>query len=44
MTIGAHPARALISHVMPVDRAAEAFDLLDKHPSEVLRLVFEFKE
>ncbi|PZG12222.1 zinc-binding dehydrogenase [Nonomuraea aridisoli] len=37
-------ARALVSHVMPVDQAAEAFDLLDKHQSEVLQLVFEFKE
>lgn len=37
-------AGELISHVMPVDRAADAFDLLDKHQSEVLQLVFEFKE
>ncbi|NJP89542.1 zinc-binding dehydrogenase [Nonomuraea sp. FMUSA5-5] len=37
-------ARELVSHIMPVDRAAEAFDLLDKHQSEVLQLVFEFKE
>ena len=34
----------LISHVVPVDSAAEAFDLLDQHPSEVLQLVFAFEE
>ncbi|MEV4011691.1 zinc-binding alcohol dehydrogenase [Nonomuraea angiospora] len=34
----------LISHVVPVDRAAEAFDLIDKHQSEVLQLVFTFEE
>ncbi|MEV0618127.1 zinc-binding alcohol dehydrogenase [Nonomuraea sp. NPDC050404] len=37
-------AAGLISHVMPIDRAAEAFDLLDKHQSEVLQLVFDFEE
>ncbi|MEV1240557.1 zinc-binding alcohol dehydrogenase [Nonomuraea sp. NPDC050022] len=34
----------LISHVVPVGSAPEAFDLLDKHPSEVLQLVFGFEE
>ncbi|MEW9547486.1 zinc-binding alcohol dehydrogenase [Nonomuraea sp. NPDC050783] len=34
----------LITHVVPVERAAEAFDLLDKHQSEVLQLVFHFEE
>ncbi|WP_433511714.1 zinc-binding dehydrogenase [Nonomuraea sp. CA-143628] len=34
----------LISHVVPVGSAPEAFDLLDKHPSEVLQLVFAFEE
>ncbi|MFI7697728.1 zinc-binding alcohol dehydrogenase [Nonomuraea sp. NPDC049480] len=34
----------LITHVVPVERAAEAFDLLDKHQSEVLQLVFRFEE
>ncbi|MCK2221780.1 zinc-binding dehydrogenase [Actinomadura sp. ATCC 31491] len=34
----------LITHVVPVERAAEAFDLLDKHQSEVLQLVFQFEE
>ncbi|WP_246083383.1 zinc-dependent alcohol dehydrogenase [Nonomuraea diastatica] len=37
-------ARDLVTHVVPVERAAEAYDLLDKHPSEVLQLVFDFKE
>lgn len=41
---GEADARKLVSHVMPVDRAAEAFDLLDQHPSEVLQLVVEFEE
>ncbi|MGW0198473.1 zinc-dependent alcohol dehydrogenase [Nonomuraea sp. NPDC003201] len=34
----------LISHVVPVERAEEAFDLIDKHQSEVLQLVFTFEE
>ncbi|MGW0477935.1 zinc-dependent alcohol dehydrogenase [Nonomuraea sp. NPDC003214] len=34
----------LISHVVPVDDAADAFDLIDKHQSEVLQLVFAFEE
>ncbi|MEV0597476.1 zinc-dependent alcohol dehydrogenase [Nonomuraea cavernae] len=34
----------LVSHVVPVERAAEAFDLIDLHPSEVLQLVFQFEE
>ena len=37
-------ARALVSHVVPVDAAPAAFDLLDRHQSQVLQLVFEFKE
>ncbi|GAA3314893.1 hypothetical protein GCM10020219_030050 [Nonomuraea dietziae] len=35
-------AERLISHVMPVESAAEAFDLLDRHPADVLQLVFAF--
>ncbi|MEV0348279.1 zinc-binding alcohol dehydrogenase [Nonomuraea sp. NPDC050680] len=35
---------ALVSHVVPVGDAPGAFDLLDKHPSEVLQLVFAFEE
>ncbi|TMR95836.1 zinc-binding dehydrogenase [Nonomuraea basaltis] len=37
-------AAELVTHVVPVERAAEAFDLLDKHPSEVLQLVFRFED
>ncbi|MEV4075667.1 zinc-binding dehydrogenase [Nonomuraea fuscirosea] len=37
-------ARELVSHIMPLDRAAEAFDLIDRHQSEVLQLVFDFEE
>ncbi|MGP3933494.1 zinc-dependent alcohol dehydrogenase [Nonomuraea sp. KM88] len=37
-------ARGLVTHVVPAERAAEAYDLLDKHPSEVLQLVFDFEE
>lgn len=35
---------ALISHVVNVDEAAQAFELLDRSPGEVLQLVFEFGE
>jgi threonine dehydrogenase-like Zn-dependent dehydrogenase len=35
--------RALVSHIVPVDEAAAAFDLIDKHQSEVLQLVFQFE-
>ncbi|MEV7969127.1 zinc-binding alcohol dehydrogenase [Sphaerisporangium sp. NPDC088356] len=34
----------LVSHVMNVENAAEAFELLDRHPADVLQLVFEFTE
>ncbi|KAB8197315.1 zinc-binding dehydrogenase [Nonomuraea phyllanthi] len=34
----------LVSHVVPVERAAQAFDLIDRHQSEVLQLVFTFEE
>ncbi|MGW0804924.1 zinc-dependent alcohol dehydrogenase [Nonomuraea sp. NPDC002799] len=37
-------AGELISDVVPIERAAEAFDLLDKHQSQVLQLVFRFEE
>ncbi|GAA3824485.1 zinc-binding alcohol dehydrogenase [Sphaerisporangium flaviroseum] len=33
---------ALVSHVVNVANAAEAFDLLDRSPADVLQLVFEF--
>lgn len=34
----------LVTHVMPVEAAAEAFDLLDRNQSQVLQLVFNFEE
>ncbi|MFI9553221.1 zinc-binding alcohol dehydrogenase [Nonomuraea endophytica] len=34
----------LVSHVMDAAQAAEAFELIDRRPSEVLQLVFKFKE
>ncbi|MER6505549.1 zinc-binding dehydrogenase [Nonomuraea sp. NPDC001636] len=34
----------LVTHLVPVEQAAEAFDLIDKHQSEVLQLVFTFEE
>jgi 2-desacetyl-2-hydroxyethyl bacteriochlorophyllide A dehydrogenase len=34
----------LVSHVVPVAEAASAYELLDKHPSDVLQLVFRFEE
>ncbi|WP_327093265.1 zinc-binding dehydrogenase [Nonomuraea sp. NBC_01738] len=33
----------LVTHVMDVTQAAEAFDLLDRRPTEVLQLVFSFE-
>lgn len=32
----------LVSHVLPVERAAEAYDLLDSRPAEALQVVLEF--
>ncbi|MEU6719894.1 zinc-binding dehydrogenase [Nonomuraea sp. NPDC046802] len=37
-------ALRLISEIMPIERAPEAFDLLDKHRHKVLQLVFRFEE
>ncbi|GAA4510826.1 MULTISPECIES: zinc-binding dehydrogenase [Nonomuraea] len=34
----------LVTHLVPVDEAPAAFDLIDKHQSEVLQLVFTFEE
>jgi threonine dehydrogenase-like Zn-dependent dehydrogenase len=35
------PAR-LITHEIPVENAAEAYDLLDRRPAEVLQVVFTY--
>ncbi|MDH2430251.1 zinc-binding alcohol dehydrogenase [Sphaerisporangium sp. TRM90804] len=35
---------ALVSHVVPVTDASEAYTLLDRHPADVLQVVFEFPE
>ena len=37
------PAR-FITHEMPVERAAEGYDLLDRRPEEVLQVVFTYGE
>ena len=37
------PAR-FITHVLPVERAVEAYDLLDRRPAEVLQVVFTYGE
>jgi 2-desacetyl-2-hydroxyethyl bacteriochlorophyllide A dehydrogenase len=34
----------LVSHVLPVQRAAEAYELLDRHPADALQVVLEFPE
>ncbi|WP_113700431.1 zinc-dependent alcohol dehydrogenase [Nonomuraea lactucae] len=34
----------LVTHVVPAPEAAAAYELLDKHPSDVLQLVFRFEE
>jgi threonine dehydrogenase-like Zn-dependent dehydrogenase len=33
----------LISHVLPFDRAAEAYRLIDEHPGDVLQVVLDYK-
>ena len=33
---------ALVSHVVPVERAAEAYELLDQRPSDALQVILEF--
>jgi 2-desacetyl-2-hydroxyethyl bacteriochlorophyllide A dehydrogenase len=33
---------SLVSHVIPVDRAAEAYELLDRRPADALQVVLEF--
>jgi threonine dehydrogenase-like Zn-dependent dehydrogenase len=37
------PAR-LITHEMPVEHAAEAYDLLDRRPEEALQVVFAYPD
>jgi 2-desacetyl-2-hydroxyethyl bacteriochlorophyllide A dehydrogenase len=39
---GAVDPVGLVSHVLPADRAAEAYDLLDRRPAEALQVVLEF--
>lgn len=34
---------ALVSHVLPAERAAEAFRLLDEHPEEAVQVVLSFE-
>jgi 2-desacetyl-2-hydroxyethyl bacteriochlorophyllide A dehydrogenase len=41
---GALDAAALVSHVVPVRRAAEAYELLDQRPADALQVVLEFPE
>jgi 2-desacetyl-2-hydroxyethyl bacteriochlorophyllide A dehydrogenase len=41
---GALDAVALVSHVVPVCRAAEAYELLDQRPADALQVVLEFPE
>jgi 2-desacetyl-2-hydroxyethyl bacteriochlorophyllide A dehydrogenase len=35
---------ALVSHVLPVADAAEAFDLLDQHPEQAVQVLLDFRE
>jgi alcohol dehydrogenase len=37
------PAR-FITHILPVERAVEAYNLLDRRPAEVLQVVFTYGE
>lgn len=41
---GAVAVERLVSHVLPVRRAAEAYELLDRHPADALQVVLEFPE
>ena len=41
---GAVAVDRLVSHVLPVRRAAEAYELLDRHPTDALQVVLEFPE
>jgi threonine dehydrogenase-like Zn-dependent dehydrogenase len=41
---GALDATALVSHVVPVRRAAEAYELLDQRSADALQVVLEFPE
>jgi 2-desacetyl-2-hydroxyethyl bacteriochlorophyllide A dehydrogenase len=36
--------QALVSHVLPAERAPEAFRLLDEHPDEAVQVVLAFQE
>lgn len=36
--------QALVSHVMPVTAAAEAFDMLDQHPEDAVQVLLDFRE
>ena len=33
---------SLISHRFPFDRAAEAYELVDRHPEDVVKVVLEY--
>jgi threonine dehydrogenase-like Zn-dependent dehydrogenase len=35
-------ADALITHRVPFERAAEAYELIDRHPDEALRVVLTY--
>ncbi len=35
---------ALVSHVLPVDAAAEAFAMLDEHPERAVQVLLDFRE
>lgn len=35
---------ALVSHVLPAEAAAEAFDTLDRHPEQAVQVLLDFRE
>jgi hypothetical protein len=41
--LGAVDARGLVTHVVPADRAAEVYELLDRRPAEALQVVLDFE-
>jgi threonine dehydrogenase-like Zn-dependent dehydrogenase len=43
LAAGAVAVGSLVSHVIPAERAAEAYELLDTRPADALQVVLEFR-
>ena len=42
MAAGKLDTGGLISHRFPFDRAAEAYELVDRHPEDIVKVVLEY--